>query len=115
MALNRGEKEKVLNREKSQAPEDRIVIRYLEKKVIVAQNSAYTTPILREAIEDSYQRLIAPAIEREIQKRIDRKGRRWGNQSLWKELRAASDAAANRRDRLCLAGTRHFVPDVSLR
>ena len=70
LALNRGEKEKILT-VKVQAPKDRI-LSYLEKKVIVAQNS-YTTPILREAIEDSYQRLIAPAIERELRNELTEK------------------------------------------
>ena len=70
LALNRGEKEKILT-VKVQAPKDRI-LSYLEKKVIVAQNP-YTTPILREAIEDSYQRLIAPAIERELRNELTEK------------------------------------------
>lgn len=63
LALNRGEKEKVLT-VKLEAPEEEI-IRYLEKKTIRRDN-LYTTPYLKEAIADSYQRLIAPAIEREI-------------------------------------------------
>ena len=63
LALNRGEKEKVLN-VKLIAPEEKI-LRYLEKQVITRQNPE-TTPVLREVIEDSYDRLIAPAIEREI-------------------------------------------------
>ena len=70
LALNRGEKEKILT-VKVQAPKERI-LSYLEKKVIVAQNP-YTTPILREAIEDSYQRLIEPAIEREIRNELTEK------------------------------------------
>ena len=63
LALNRGEKEKFLT-VKILAPEEEI-IRYLEKQVIVRDNS-YTIPVLKEAIEDSYKRLIGPAIEREI-------------------------------------------------
>ena len=63
LALNRGEKEKVLT-VKLEAPEEEI-IRYLEKKTIRRDNP-YTTPYLKEAVADSYQRLIAPAIEREI-------------------------------------------------
>lgn len=63
LALTRGEKEKILN-VKIEAPEER-VIQYLEKKVLVSENK-YTTPILKDTIEDSYKRLIAPAIEREI-------------------------------------------------
>jgi len=63
LALNRGEAEKVLT-VKVNAPVERI-IRFLEKKTITSDN-AYTTPLLQEAIEDSYDRLIAPAIEREV-------------------------------------------------
>ncbi len=63
LALNRGEKEKILT-VKIDAPEEEI-IRYLEKKTIRRENP-YTTPYLKEAVADSYQRLIAPAIEREI-------------------------------------------------
>ncbi|RHP41951.1 Tex family protein [Clostridium sp. AF32-12BH] len=63
LALNRGEKEKVLT-VKVDAPEETI-LRYLEKQVITQENP-YTTPVLKEVAEDSYHRLIAPAIEREI-------------------------------------------------
>ena len=63
LALNRGEKEKFLT-VKVNAPEEDI-LRYLERQVITRENS-YTTPVLREVAEDSYKRLIAPAIEREI-------------------------------------------------
>ena len=63
LALNRGENEKILT-VKVEAPEEQI-LRYLEKQVITKANPN-TTPVLKEAIEDSYTRLIAPAIEREI-------------------------------------------------
>ncbi len=63
LALNRGEKEKFLN-VKLEAPEERI-LRYLEKQIIKKENPN-TTDILKEVAEDSYRRLIAPAIEREI-------------------------------------------------
>ena len=63
LALNRGEKEKVLT-VKVEAPEENI-LRYLEKQVIT-RNNPYTTPVLQEVAADSYRRLIAPAIEREI-------------------------------------------------
>ena len=63
LALNRGESEKVLN-VKIVAPQDDI-IRYLEKQVIRKENPN-TTPVLQEVVQDSYNRLIAPAIEREI-------------------------------------------------
>ena len=63
LALNRGEAEKVLT-VKVNAPEERI-LRYLAKQTLTRENP-YTTPLLTEAIADSYGRLIAPAIEREI-------------------------------------------------
>ena len=70
LALNRGEKEKFLT-VKIEAPEEDI-LRYLEKKTIRTDN-VYTTPILKEAVEDSYKRLIAPAIEREIRSELTEK------------------------------------------
>ncbi len=63
LALNRGEKEKVLT-VRVEAPEEEI-LRYLKKKIIVRDNP-YTTSFLEEVIADSYERLIAPAIEREV-------------------------------------------------
>lgn len=63
LALNRGEKEKILT-VKITAPRDQI-LRFLEKQLILRDNP-YTTPVLQEVAEDSYDRLIAPAIEREI-------------------------------------------------
>ena len=79
LALNRGEKEKFLA-VKVDAPEEDI-LRYLEKKTIRRENP-YTTPVLKETVEDSYHRLIGPAIEREI------------HRGVWKESASASDAAA---------------------
>ena len=63
LAINRGENEKFLT-VKVEAPEDR-VLRYLAKQIIKDYNE-YTTPYLTECIKDAYNRLIAPAIEREI-------------------------------------------------
>ena len=63
LAINRGEKEKILT-VKIEAPVDRILA-YLEKQVIVRDNPN-TTQILKDTIADSYERLIAPSIEREI-------------------------------------------------
>lgn len=70
LALNRGEKEKVLT-VKIEAPEEDI-LRYLEKKVISRENP-YTTPVLKEVVDDSYHRLIAPAIEREVRNDLTEK------------------------------------------
>ena len=70
LALNRGEAEKVLT-VKVNAPKERI-LRYLEKKLITKENE-YTTPVICAAVEDSYDRLIAPAIEREIRNDLTEK------------------------------------------
>lgn len=70
LALNRGEAEKVLT-VKVNAPEEHI-LRYLEKKLITKENE-YTTPVICAAVEDSYDRLIAPAIEREIRNDLTEK------------------------------------------
>lgn len=67
LALNRGEAEKILT-VKIEAPQEDI-IRYLEKQVIT-KNNPHTTPVLQTVIADSYQRLIAPAIEREIRNHL---------------------------------------------
>ena len=70
LALNRGEKEKILT-VKIVAPE-KDILRYLEKKVITRKNSI-TETVLKEVVEDSYHRLIAPAIEREIRSDLTEK------------------------------------------
>lgn len=70
LALNRGENEKILT-VKIEAPTERI-IRFLEKKLITKDNEN-TTPALQETIADSYNRLIAPAIERDIRNELTEK------------------------------------------
>ena len=70
LALNRGEKEKFLT-VKLEAPEEKI-LSYLERKLITRDNP-YTSPVLREVAADSYKRLIAPAIEREIRNDLTEK------------------------------------------
>ncbi len=70
LALNRGEAEKILT-VKVEAPEEDI-ISYLERKIITKENPV-TAPVLREVIADSYKRLIAPAIEREIRNDLTEK------------------------------------------
>ena len=70
LALNRGEKEKFLT-VKVEAPEEDI-LRYLEKKTIHKDNP-YTGPVLKKTVQDSYRRLIAPAIEREIRSELTEK------------------------------------------
>ena len=70
LALNRGEKEKVLT-VKIKPPVDKIIA-YLEKQIITSDNK-FTTPLLKEAIADSYDRLIAPSIERDIRNELTEK------------------------------------------
>lgn len=67
LAINRGEKEKYLN-VKINSPVEKI-IRYLEKRVIINDNP-HTSPILKEAVNDSYERLIAPSVERELRNEL---------------------------------------------
>ncbi len=69
LAINRGEKEKVLN-VRLEAPTQNI-LKAVENKII--RDNKYTENILKEAIEDSYKRLIAPAVEREIRNEITEK------------------------------------------
>lgn len=67
LAVNRGEKEKFLT-VKIEAPQEDI-LRYLEKKVI-ARDNPQTNEVLRDVVRDAYDRLIAPAIEREIRSNL---------------------------------------------
>ena len=67
LALNRGENEKFLT-VKVEAPEDE-VLRYLERQVIIRDNPQ-TAALLKEVVSDAYDRLIAPAIEREIRSEL---------------------------------------------
>lgn len=70
LALNRGEAEKMLT-VKIEAPEEDI-LRYLERKTISRDNPV-TAPVLKDVAADSYKRLIAPAIEREIRNALTEK------------------------------------------
>ena len=70
LALNIGENEKILT-VKIEAPTERI-LRFLEKKVITKDNEN-TTPALQETVADSYSRLIAPAIERDLRNELTEK------------------------------------------
>ena len=67
LAINRGEAEKILT-VKIEAPVEKILL-YLEKQIIISDNQ-YTSSIIIETIEDSFSRLIAPAIEREIRSNL---------------------------------------------
>ena len=83
LALNRGEAEKILT-VRIEAPEEDI-IRYLEKQIIIKKNPV-TTPVLQAVIRDSYQRLIAPSIEREIRNSLTEKAEDGAIRVLGKNL-----------------------------
>lgn len=70
LALNRGEKEKMLTVH-VEVPEEEI-LRYLDSQIIRGDNP-HTEPVLKDVIRDSYSRLIAPAIEREIRNELTEK------------------------------------------
>jgi len=109
LALNRGEAEKVLT-VKVNAPVERI-IRYLETKLITRENE-FTAPILKEVAVDSYERLIAPAIEREIRNDLTEKAEDGAINVFGKNLEQLLLQPPSQA-RWCLAGTRHSVPAVS--
>ena len=74
LAVNRGEKEGYLA-VRVDAPSERI-LQYLQRQVIKKKKGAvnpFTAPILEEVCADSYDRLIAPAIEREIRNELTEK------------------------------------------
>ena len=83
LALNRGEKEKYLT-VKIEAPEEDI-LRYLKKKMLHGDHTEITAAI-EAAIEDGYQRLIAPAIEREIRNELTEKAEDGAIQVFGKNL-----------------------------
>jgi uncharacterized protein len=70
LAINRGEKEKILKIKLLSPEED--ILKYLKSKVI-ENEKAITNILLNEAIEDAYKRLIAPSIEREIRNMLTEK------------------------------------------
>ena len=83
LALNRGEKEKILS-VKVEAPEEKI-LQYLETHVITGKDPV-TSPVLKEVVKDSYDRLMAPAIEREIRNAVTEKAENGAFQVFKKTL-----------------------------
>lgn len=69
LAINRAEKEKVIT-VKIEMPDENIIMA-LNKSVIVGTSNF--TEVLKEAIEDGYNRLIKPAIEREVRNTLTEK------------------------------------------
>lgn len=85
LALNRGEKEKVLT--VSIDVDKDGILSYLEKKLIKNEKS-FVVDSIKEAIEDSYKRLIAPSIEREIRAELSEKGEEAAIDNFGKNLEA---------------------------
>ena len=83
LALDRGEKEKILT-VKVEAPEEKI-LQYLEAHVITGKDPV-TSPVLKEVVKDSYGRLMAPAIEREIRNAVTEKAENGAFQVFKKTL-----------------------------
>ena len=71
LALNRGEKEKILNVSIDVEKEE--IINYIESKIIKNKDS-FVVNYVKEAIEDSYKRLIEPSVEREVRSDLTEKG-----------------------------------------
>jgi len=67
LAINRGEKEKILTVSFDIVKDD--IYKYLEQKLI-KNEASIVSPIVKEAIKDSYKRLIEPSIEREIRSEL---------------------------------------------
>ena len=85
LALNRGEKEKVLTVSIDVNKED--VLLFLEKKLI-KNDKSFVVDSIKNAIEDAYKRLIAPSIEREIRAELSEKGEEAAIDNFGKNLEA---------------------------
>lgn len=85
LALNRGEKEKVLSVSIDVDKEG--ILMFLEKKVI-KNDKSFVVETVKSAIEDSYKRLISPAIEREIRAELSEKGEEAAIDNFGKNLEA---------------------------
>ena len=85
LALNRGEKEKVLTVSIDVSKDD--IILFLEKKII-KNDKSFVVSSVREAIDDSYKRLIAPSIEREVRSELSEKGEEAAIDNFGKNLEA---------------------------
>ena len=85
LALNRGEKDKVLSVSIEVSRE--AIMAYLEKRIIKNPNS-FVTSRVKEAIVDSYKRLIAPSVEREVRSDLTEKGEEAAIENFGKNLEA---------------------------
>lgn len=85
LAINRGEKEKVLNVSIDVNKDE--IISYLEKKLI-KNDKSYVVSFIKDAIADAYKRLIEPSIEREIRAELTEKGDAAAIENFSKNLEA---------------------------
>ena len=85
LALNRGEKEKILTVSIDVNKDE--IIAYLEKKMI-KNDKSFVTSYVKNAINDSYKRLIEPSIEREIRSDLTEKGDEAAIDNFGKNLEA---------------------------
>ena len=85
LALNRGEKEKVLTVSIDVNKDE--ILSYLEKKIIKNPNS-FVTSFVKNAILDSYKRLIEPSVEREVRSELTEKGEEAAISNFGKNLEA---------------------------
>ena len=85
LALNRGEKEKILTVSIDVNNDE--IIAYLEKKMI-KNDKSFVTSYVKNAINDSYKRLIGPSIEREIRSDLTEKGDEAAIDNFGKNLEA---------------------------
>ena len=85
LALNRGEKEKILNVSIDVNKDE--ILAYLEKKLI-KNDKSFVTSYVKDAIADSYKRLIAPSIQREIRSELTEKGEEAAIDNFGKNLEA---------------------------
>ena len=85
LALNRGEKEKVIS-VNIDVNKDELIF-YLESKLIKNKNS-FVCKYVSEAIADSYKRLIAPSVEREVRSELTEKGEEAAIENFGKNLEA---------------------------
>ncbi len=83
LAINRGEAENILK--VSIGAPDKELIRYLEKQVITGREESVTA-VLREAVADSYARLLAPAVERELRSQMTERAQESAIQVFGKNL-----------------------------
>ena len=110
LAVNRGEKEKFIT-VKIEAPVNDI-ISYLKKQIIVRDNPE-TEQILSDAIADSYDRLIAPAIEREIRNALTETAEDGAIKVFASNLQQLLIGSFLSQGRPCSAGIRRSEPAVS--